>query len=221
MRSVVQALAATLQARDGYTGEHADAVHDLSVAVGARLGLAAPTRWPSSPPSRCSTTSARSASPDQLLHKPGPLTPEEWKVMRQHPHDRRADPRERSRGSRASPAPFATSTSAGTGTATPTASAGEAIPLASRIVLACDAWHALHSDRPYRKALPREQATRRAAAAAPAPQFDPTRRRRAPLYVLARAELGESVNPAPGPGRPSSRGRRRRPAPASSASSSR
>src|SRR5919199_601066 len=36
--------------------------------------------------------------------------------------------------------------------------AGEEIPLASRVVLACDAWHALVSDRPYRKALPFETA---------------------------------------------------------------
>ena len=83
-RSVVRALAATLQARDGYTGDHADAVHDLSVAVGARLGLTAP-RWPSSPPSRCCTTSARSASPTRVLHKPGPLDDDEWELMREHP----------------------------------------------------------------------------------------------------------------------------------------
>ena len=30
---------------------------------------------------------------------------------------------------------------------------GEEIPLASRIVHACDAWHAMTSDRPYREAL--------------------------------------------------------------------
>ena len=30
---------------------------------------------------------------------------------------------------------------------------GDQIPLASRIVLACDAWHAMSSDRPYRDAL--------------------------------------------------------------------
>jgi HD-GYP domain-containing protein (c-di-GMP phosphodiesterase class II) len=36
--------------------------------------------------------------------------------------------------------------------------AGEDIPLGSRIILACDALHAMTSDRPYRKALPREVA---------------------------------------------------------------
>jgi HD-GYP domain-containing protein (c-di-GMP phosphodiesterase class II) len=32
------------------------------------------------------------------------------------------------------------------------------IPIASRITLACDAYHAMTSDRPYRRALTREQA---------------------------------------------------------------
>src|SRR5947207_2236558 len=50
--------------------------------------------------------------------------------------------------------------------------AGEAIPLAARIVLACDAYNALVSDRPYRRALREEDAVaelRRCAGT----QFDP------------------------------------------------
>ena len=50
--------------------------------------------------------------------------------------------------------------------------AGEDIPLGSRIILACDALHAMTSDRPYRKALPLEVAIeelRRHAGT----QFDP------------------------------------------------
>jgi HD-GYP domain-containing protein (c-di-GMP phosphodiesterase class II) len=35
---------------------------------------------------------------------------------------------------------------------------GEQIPLSSRIVHACDAWHAMSSDRPYRKALRTDEA---------------------------------------------------------------
>ena len=35
---------------------------------------------------------------------------------------------------------------------------GEEIPLASRIVFACDAYHAMVSDRPYRRGMPPEQA---------------------------------------------------------------
>ena len=50
--------------------------------------------------------------------------------------------------------------------------AGEAIPLASRIVLACDAWHALVSDRPYRAALPDAEARAELERCA-GTQFDP------------------------------------------------
>ena len=50
--------------------------------------------------------------------------------------------------------------------------AAEAIPLASRITLACDAYHAMTSDRPYRQAMPVADAVaelRRCAGT----QFDP------------------------------------------------
>jgi HD-GYP domain-containing protein (c-di-GMP phosphodiesterase class II) len=50
--------------------------------------------------------------------------------------------------------------------------AGDAIPLASRITLACDAYHAMTSDRPYRAAMDNltAQAEMRAGAGS---QFDP------------------------------------------------
>ncbi len=75
---------------------------------------------------------------------------------------------------------------------------GDAIPLASRIVLACDAWHALNSDRPYRRALPRDVALdelRRCAGT----QFDPTVTA-ALLDVLETAEAGDEASGRPDPG---------------------
>jgi HD-GYP domain-containing protein (c-di-GMP phosphodiesterase class II) len=44
------------------------------------------------------------------------------------------------------------------GTGYPDGLKGEEIPLCSRIVHACDAWHAMSSDRPYRDALSTEEA---------------------------------------------------------------
>src|SRR5205823_7461557 len=49
---------------------------------------------------------------------------------------------------------------------------GEEIPLGARIVAVCDAWHAMTSDRSYRKALPVEEALRRLNEASGS-QFDP------------------------------------------------
>jgi HD-GYP domain-containing protein (c-di-GMP phosphodiesterase class II) len=62
--------------------------------------------------------------------------------------------------------------------------AGEAIPLEARIIFVCDAFHAMTSDRPYRRALRRSEAIRRLEAAA-GTQFDPAVVE-ATLAVLAR-----------------------------------
>jgi HD-GYP domain-containing protein (c-di-GMP phosphodiesterase class II) len=62
--------------------------------------------------------------------------------------------------------------------------AGEDIPLASRITLVCDAYHAMTSDRPYRAALPREEALAELEACL-GTQFCPTAGR-ALLEILRR-----------------------------------
>ena len=58
------------------------------------------------------------------------------------------------------------------GTGYPDGLAGEEIPLESRIILVCDAFHAMTTDRPYRSRLPVEEAFRRLEAGA-GTQFDP------------------------------------------------
>jgi len=50
---------------------------------------------------------------------------------------------------------------------------GDDIPLESRIILVCDAFHAMTTDRPYRKALSVEEACHRLREAV-GTQFDPT-----------------------------------------------
>ncbi|HOD44376.1 MAG TPA: transporter substrate-binding domain-containing protein [Anaerolineaceae bacterium] len=97
------------------------------------------------------------AIPDEILLKPGPLTAEEWDIMRQHPifaqkllatipflqkavdipvtHHERWD-----------------------GTGYPAGLRGEEIPLAGRIFAVVDVWDALTHDRVYHTAWSREQA---------------------------------------------------------------
>jgi putative nucleotidyltransferase with HDIG domain len=95
--------------------------------------------------------------PDSILGKPGPLTEEEWVIMRKHPvlayqllqpieflhpaldipycHHEKWD-----------------------GSGYPRGLKGEEIPLAARIFSIVDVWDAMLSDRPYRRGLPKEEA---------------------------------------------------------------
>jgi diguanylate cyclase (GGDEF)-like protein len=150
-RAVVRSLAIALAARDGYTGDHSTFVHQLASAVCARLGL------DDRQTAEVEATAllhdiGKIGVPDHVLNKRGALDESEWAVMREHPVI----------GERILlPLPELSAVAAGIrhaherwdGTGYPDGLAGEAIPLASRIVLACDAFNALISDRPYRAAL--------------------------------------------------------------------
>jgi diguanylate cyclase (GGDEF)-like protein len=97
------------------------------------------------------------AVPDAILTKPGPLSEAEWGFMREHTivGDRilSAAPALESVAKlvRASHERF-------DGRGYPDQLRGEEIPLGSRIVTVCDAFHAMTSDRPYRPALPVQDA---------------------------------------------------------------
>ena len=169
-QAVVRSLAAALEARDGYTGEHSDAVHELSIAVAHRLGLHR---------GRIAEVEAvavlhdvgKIGVPDHVLHKPGKLDDAEWDLMRQHPviGERILRPLP---GLEAIATAVRHEHERWDGGGYPDGLAGEAIPLASRIVLACDAYHALVSDRPYREALG-EDAARAELRRCAGTQFDP------------------------------------------------
>ncbi|MDT8898339.1 HD domain-containing phosphohydrolase [Thermanaerothrix sp. 4228-RoL] len=95
--------------------------------------------------------------PDRILHKPGPLTEEEWALMRQHPV---LAYEMLSRVEYLRPAldiPYCHHEK-WDGTGYPRGLKGEEIPLAARIFAVVDVWDALTSDRPYRGAWTREQA---------------------------------------------------------------
>ena len=97
------------------------------------------------------------AVPDEILSKPGPLDEREWAFVRQHTivgeRILRASPALRSVATvvRASHENW-------DGNGYPDGIAGEDIPLASRIIRACNAFVAMTSKRPYREALPVDEA---------------------------------------------------------------
>ncbi len=111
------------------------------------------------------------AVPDQILHKPGPLSDSEWLLMRQHTiigeRILNAAPALRPVGRL-----VRSSHERWDGAGYPDRLAGAAIPLGSRIIAACDAYDAMVSERAYDAARPKDEALaelRRYAGT----QFDP------------------------------------------------
>jgi response regulator RpfG family c-di-GMP phosphodiesterase len=146
-----QALVAALNARENYTAEHSEAVLELALEVGAELGLDEAELGDVGRVALLHDI-GKVGVPDAVLRKAGALTEREWDVMREHP----------AIGARIvaaipSLAHLAPAVRAEherwDGRGYPDGLAGTAVPLASRICLVCDAWHAMTTDRPYRRAL--------------------------------------------------------------------
>jgi hypothetical protein len=154
--AAAKTLVAAVEARDAYTAEHSQAVVELAVGVARKLHLNEPEIADVKHVALLHDIGKLSI-PDAILLKPGRLTEDEWEVMRQHPIAS-----ERLINDVPGLAHLAPSIRAEherwDGGGYPDGLAGDAIPVASRITLVCDAWHAMTSDRPYRKALPVEVA---------------------------------------------------------------
>ena len=153
--ATIGALAAALDAKDRYTEEHSRETAELAVNVGKRLHLPADQL-------RLLEYGAllhdigKIGIPGYILQKPGALTPEEFAIMREHPVIG-----ERILASVPFLAPLGPIVRAEherwNGTGYPDGLKGEEIPIEARIIHACDAFHAMASDRAYRKALPMAQ----------------------------------------------------------------
>ena len=165
-----EALAAALEAKDAYTADHARTIAEQAETIGHMFDMTdaelRDLRF-----GAVFHDIGKIAIPEAILHKPGPLDPEERAVMERHTivgeqilapveflaNVRRLVRHEHERWD---------------GKGYPDGLSGSEIPLGSRIILACDALHAMTSDRPYRRAMPLEDALaelRRHAGS----QFDP------------------------------------------------
>lgn len=154
--TVLFSLALSIEAKDPYTKGHCDRLSDYSVAMADRLAL---------PREQCVALRragvvhdiGKIAVPEQVLVKKGPLTEDEWAIMKQHSiigericaplksfrlvlpiirhHHEKLD-----------------------GSGYPDGLKGDQIPLTARIMQVTDIYDALTTDRPYRSALSREDA---------------------------------------------------------------
>ncbi len=157
--ATVQALASAVEAKDAYTGGHLTRVTAYGTAACRALGghLAA---TPGLEYAFLLHDLGKIGVPDAVLNKAGPLTDEEWALMREHPaiglrilegvphmdvvravvysHHERWD-----------------------GAGYPEGLKGEQIPLAARVFAAVDAFDAITTDRPYRVAASLDEALHR------------------------------------------------------------
>ena len=150
--ATMRSLANALETKDEYTGDHAQALVGMAEEVARRLelgdialrdvGVAAALH-----------DVGKIGIPASILDKPGPLTDDEWEVMRRHPElgARIMEPVPALAGARWI---VLACHEHWDGSGYPRGLAGEDIPLGARIILACDAFHAMTSDRVYRQAMP-------------------------------------------------------------------
>jgi diguanylate cyclase (GGDEF)-like protein len=167
--STVEALANALEANDEYTSTHARWITDLALRVGNELGLDDRTL------KRLELGAllhdiGKIGIPSEILAKPGRLTADERAIMETHPElgERIIAPIDRLQDVGAI---VRHCHERWDGRGYPDGLAGDDVPLESRIIFVCDAYHAMTTDRPYRKRLSHPEAVRRLRESAGS-QFD-------------------------------------------------
>jgi putative two-component system response regulator len=150
--NVIFALARTVEAKSPYTHGHSERVKDYALALAAEMDLTAEQREILRKGALLHDIGKISV-PDAILNKPGPLTPEEYEVIKDHVRQgahiveplrsmQDALPLIRSHHERLD------------GQGYPDGLKGEAIPLLVRILSVADIFDSLASCRPYREPIP-------------------------------------------------------------------
>lgn len=168
--STVKALAKAIEVKDPYTHGHSERVTEYALMIADRMGLDERDRQKLKYAATLHDI-GKIGIAGRVLNKPGTLTEEEYTHVKTHPHlgDSIIEPVEFLQG----PRPIILHHHERyDGTGYPAGLKGMEIPLCARILSVADAFEAMRSDRPYRKALPLEKA-REELVRYSGTQFDP------------------------------------------------
>lgn len=169
--SSITALANAIDARDPYTRGHSERVAVYSVRVGERIGMSGKDldflRY-----AALLHDVGKINVRDEILNKPGRLTEEEFAVMKRHPEYGAAIMMPVKAFQKIIPFMFYHHEKYCAGGGYPLGLSGDAIPLEARIIAVVDAYDAMTSHRPYRRALSIEQAVQELLKHS-GTQFDP------------------------------------------------
>ncbi len=150
--SVLFSLARSIEGKDPYTHGHCERLSDYSTRLGEHIGL-----------KEDDITALRRAGvvhdigkvavPDAILLKPGRLTEEEWKLVREHPvvGERICAPLRSFRGVLPIIRHHHEKLD---GSGYPDGLRGDAVPVTARVLQIVDVYDALTTERPYKKAFP-------------------------------------------------------------------
>lgn len=152
----IVALANAVDARDSYTGDHSQRMADLSTRIGQVIGLE-PNQIEALHWASILHDIGKIGVPDEILNKKGPLTKDEWVIMKEHP----------ATGAQiVGPIKYLAPVSPiirahhekFDGTGYPYGLTGEEIPLGARILAVVDAYIAIRDERVYSKSHTHEEA---------------------------------------------------------------
>jgi HD-GYP domain-containing protein (c-di-GMP phosphodiesterase class II) len=168
--NTVRALVATIDAKDPYTRGHSERVYKLSTAIGEAMGLPADElqilAW-----SALLHDIGKIAIPNEILRKPGRLTPHEYEVIKTHP-ERGCRVIEEIPQFRGALDGIRHHHERFDGKGYPAGLAGHDIPLMGRIIGVADTYDAMVTSRAYRSARSMEAAVQEIKASS-GTQLDP------------------------------------------------
>jgi len=153
----IEGWARALDIRDRITGEHSQKVKEWTLILAQAMGIRDPEELTQIRRGATLHDIGKIGVPDNILNKPGPLSEEEWVIMRQHPIFARdmLYPIEFLRP--AIDIPFSHH-ERWDGSGYPLGLKGKDIPLVARIFAVIDVFNAITSERPYSKPWPVEKA---------------------------------------------------------------